>query len=303
MKQYIDQGIEAVLKLGLLLMGLVPLRLLYFIGQGIASVVFLLWRKRRRVVTENFQFAFGSLDRREMKRLYRGFLRNMGRGSMEALTLRSLSDRFFRDIDVTGLDHLKEAVAQGKGVIGVSGHLGNFALIGRKLSLLGYRFNYLVRNPHSRWSSDIFKWLGETGGVALISDKPKALCLKRSIECLRNGEILFILSDVSALSGGIYVEFFGHEVPTFKGPVTLAVRSGAPILPIFIVWDGDDRQKIIIEAPIRLVREGRMEEDIRINTSRIAKIVETYVERYPTQGWWIHRRWKRRRKSPSNLIG
>jgi KDO2-lipid IV(A) lauroyltransferase len=120
--------------------------------------------------------------------------------------------------------------------------------------------------------------------------------LKRSIECLKNGGIPFILNDVSAVSGGIYVEFFGHEVPTFKSSVTLSMRSGAPIIPMFIVWDEEDRQRIIIEVPLRVIREGRMEEDTYKNTYRIVEIIGDYIRRYPTQWWWVHRRWKRRRE-------
>jgi len=291
------------LKIALLFMGMLPLGILHRLGKWVARSVFFLWKKRRNVILENLRLAFGSrLDQKEMDRLYYGFLANMGRGSMEALALRSLPDRFFHNIEVTGLDHLDEALKKGKGVIAVSAHLGNFALIGRKLSLLGYRFNYLVRNPHNRWSERMFRWLGETGGVKLIPDKPKNLCLKRSIECLKNGEILFILSDVSALSGGIDVDFFGHQVPTFKGPVTLSMRSGAALLPMFIVWDGKGGQEIIIEPSLPLMREGRLEEDIRKTTSHIAKLVEGYIEKYPAQWWWIHRRWKRRRKKETDRM-
>ncbi len=113
---------------------------------------------------------------------------------------------------------------------------------------------------------------------------------------------MFILSDVSALSGGVDVDFFGHEVPTFRGPVTLSLRSGAVLLPMFIVWIGRGRHKIVVEPPLPLTREGRLEEDIRKTTADIAKLVEGYIEKYPTQWWWIHRRWKRRRKKEAGQI-
>jgi KDO2-lipid IV(A) lauroyltransferase len=303
MKRYIDQGIERILRMGIAFIGVVPLRLLHLVGERLALLVFFIWRKRRGIIIANLKLAFGPhLDKREMKRLYRGIVSNVGKGFVETLKLPSLPDRFFDSIDVTGLDHLKNALGQGEGVIAVSAHLGNFALIGRKLSLLGYRFNYISRDPHNRWGAKIFEWIRECEGVNFIPDKPKHLCLKRSIECLKNGEILFIQNDISAVSGGIYIDFFGHEVPTFKGPVTLSLRSGAPILPMFIVWDGEDRQRIIIEAPLPLIREGRIEDDIYKNTSHIVKIIEGYIRRYPTQWWWVHRRWKRRREKISNQI-
>jgi KDO2-lipid IV(A) lauroyltransferase len=300
-KQYVDQCIEKILKMGITFIGLLPLGLMHLVGKGLASFVFFIWRKRRGIIIENLKLAFGpSLDKKEMKRLYRGIVSNIGKGLAETLKLPSLPDRFFDDINVTGLDHLRDAINQGKGVIAVSAHLGNFTLIGRKLSLLGYRFNDINRDPHNRWGVKMFEWITKFEGVTYIPDKPKNLCIKKSIECLKNGEILFIPNDLSAVSGGIYVDFFGYEVPTFKGPVTLSMRSGAPILPLFIVWDDDGRQRMIIEPPIPLIRGGRIEEDIHKNISHITKIIEGYVRRYPTQWWWVHRRWKRRREKKSN---
>ena len=303
MKRYVGQGAERILKMGVALIGVMPLRLLHVVGKRLALLLFFLWRKRRRVIIENLKLAFGPrLDKKEIKRLYGGIVTNIGKGVMEDLKSPSLSDQYFSDIEVMGLNHLKDAADQGKGVIAVSAHLGNFPLIGRKLFLLGYRFNYIIRDPHNRLGVKLFEWIVEREGVNLIPDKPKNLCLKKSIECLKNGEILYILSDISAVSGGIYVDFFGHEVPTFKGPVTLSLRSGAPILPMFIIWDSDGRQKIIIDVPISIIREGRIEDVIYKNTSLIAKIVENYIRRYPTQWWWVHRRWKRRRETRSGQI-
>ena len=304
MKRYIDQGTEKILKMGIALIGVMPLRLLHVVGRRVALLLFFIWRKRREVIIDNLKLAFGpGLDKEEIKRLYRGIVTNIGKGVMEGLKSPSVSDQYFSEIEVIGLNHLKDAADQGKGVIAVSAHLGNFPLIGRKLSLLGYRFNYIIRDPHNRLGVKLFEWIVEREGVNLIPDKPKNLCIKRSMECLKKKEILFILSDISAVAGGTYVEFFGHEVPTFKGPVTLSMRSGAPILPMFIVWNDDGRQRVIIEAPLSLIREGRTEEVIYKNTSCIAKIIEDYIRRYPTQWWWVHRRWKRRREKRSNQIG
>lgn len=303
MRRLVDMVVDRILRIVIGFLGIFPLKLLYALGGNLTRLLFFVWRKRRRTIIENLKLAFGPrMNPKEINKLYQGIIVNMGKGFMEALKIRFLPDRFFNDnINVVGLDHLNHALDQGKGVIAVSAHLGNFTLIGRKLAMLGYRFNYISRDPHSRWAVAIFKWLRESEGVNFIPDKPKALCLKKSLECLKNGEILFIHIDISAVSGGIYVDFFGHEVPTFKGPVMLSMRSGAPILPMFIVWEDDDKHKIIIESPVKLFRGGNLEEDIYKNTYHIVKITEDYIKKYPTQWWWVHRRWKRRRpKTISN---
>jgi KDO2-lipid IV(A) lauroyltransferase len=89
------------------------------------------------------------------------------------------------------------------------------------------------------------------------------------------------------------VDFFGYPVPSFKGPMVLAMRTGATILPGFIVYDKGWRHKLFIEKPFSVETTGNQERDIADNLARLMKLIEEYIERYPEQWWWWHRRWKR----------
>jgi KDO2-lipid IV(A) lauroyltransferase len=297
MKRLVDKMVEIILRIGITFVNILPLKISYIFGKWLARIVFFIWRGRRRVIIENLKLAFGDRNnKKEIKKLYKEIIENIGKGFMETIKFRTLSDSFFNNnINIIGISNLKDAINKGKGVIAVSAHLGNFTLIGRKLAMLGYKFNYINRDPHNKGVAEIFKKIRKYDGVNFIPDKPKNLCLKKSIDCLKNGEILFIQIDINVASGGIFVDFFGHKVPTFKGPVTLSMRSGAPVLPMFIVRDNNNIQNIIVEPPVNIFRNGDIEEDIYRNTYNIVKIIEDYIRRYPTQWWWIHRRWKRKK--------
>jgi Lauroyl/myristoyl acyltransferase len=88
--------------------------------------------------------------------------------------------------------------------------------------------------------------------------------------------------------------FFGTKAATATGPVVFAMRTKAPILPMFIVRQKDDTHKIIIEPPLYIEEKEDYKETLIYNVARITKIIENYIRKYPQEWGWIHRRWKSR---------
>jgi KDO2-lipid IV(A) lauroyltransferase len=115
-----------------------------------------------------------------------------------------------------------------------------------------------------------------------------------SIKALRNNEFLFIPIDQNFGTAGVFVDFFGKQAATATGPVIFAQRTGAPILPMFIVREKDDTHRIIIEPPMYIEEKENNAATIQHNISRITKIIEEYIRKYPQEWGWIHRRWKSR---------
>jgi KDO2-lipid IV(A) lauroyltransferase len=92
----------------------------------------------------------------------------------------------------------------------------------------------------------------------------------------------------------VFVNFFGREAATATGPVVLALRTEAPIVPLFIVRGKDNRHKIIIEEPLEIEKKDTQEETLRFNIQKITSVIEFYIRKYPQEWGWIHRRWKSR---------
>jgi KDO2-lipid IV(A) lauroyltransferase len=128
--------------------------------------------------------------------------------------------------------------------------------------------------------------------IKTIYSQPRQVCVEDSLRSLRNNELLFLPIDQNFGTGGVFVDFFGRKAATATGPVVLARRTGAALIPCFIVRQKDDRHKIILESPLDLKEGSSPQETVTINIQRLTNIIETYIRRYPAEWGWIHRRWK-----------
>jgi len=241
---------------------------------------------------KNLKLVFGKEKKeRELKKIWKEMLENIVLGSMELIHCESFRDH---RIEIEGIENLDRYLSQGKGVIGFSGHFGNFVLLCCKLSSMGYPFKVITRDPHNKRIAYFLNDLKRRAGVEFIPDKPKRECVRRSIQCLKENGILLLQIDQNASSrDGIYVEFFGRNVPTFPGPVILSLRTGAPIIPMFIHREKGLQHKLIIEKPVSLSRSDDREKDLKENITRLNKILERYIRLSPSQWWWVHNRWKK----------
>ncbi|UCD84814.1 MAG: lysophospholipid acyltransferase family protein [Deltaproteobacteria bacterium] len=298
-RKRIEQGIIWFLfRLAMFLANKIPFRYLHTLGGGIGGLVFYLLGKRKDIARENLRIVFGKdRNEKELREILRLSLKNLGKGLFEVITYYYLPPDFVAgQIDIEGEENLREALNQGKGVIALSAHLGNFTIIGAKLAQ-NYSFNYIIHLPHERNIAGFIEGVLERAHVGLIPDRPRVTCVKRSIGCLRNNEILFIQLDISAIDSAVSIDFFGQPVATYTGPVIFSLKTGAPILPMFILRNQDNRHKIVIEPPVELTTSSDKDNDIQVNTSRLTKVMESYVLRYPEHWFWLHRRWKRARKN------
>lgn len=94
--------------------------------------------------------------------------------------------------------------------------------------------------------------------------------------------------------GGVYVNFFGQKAATATGPAVFAMRTGAVILPMFIIRQSDDTHKIIVEPPLPIAQKNDEKEAIAVTMAKITDLIEQYIRRYPHEWAWMHRRWKSR---------
>jgi KDO2-lipid IV(A) lauroyltransferase len=128
--------------------------------------------------------------------------------------------------------------------------------------------------------------------IKTIYSLPRDVCVQETLESLRNNEVVFIPIDQNFGTGGVFVEFFGRKAATATGPVVFAKRTGAAILPCFIVRQSGDRHKIIFEPALALEESEKPEEATQLNIQKLTVIIEAYIRKYPAHWGWIHRRWK-----------
>jgi KDO2-lipid IV(A) lauroyltransferase len=272
----------------------VSLGSLGFYGETFGAIAFHLLRKARKIALNNLRLTLGhEKSEKEMKRICLDSFKNIGKDMMEISRCLDLDLKTF--IRLEGKEYLDEALKQGKGVIGLSAHIGNFPLMGFRLANEGYPISIVLRGTKNPRISKIMNPLIEKGGVEPIPDKPRAACISRCLKALKKNRILWLQNDINAPGTEAWVDFFGYLVPAFKGPVVFSIRTGAPILPMFITRNDHNYHNLIIYPPFELNARENNQEDITSNIAQLTKIIEGMIRKYPEQWWWTHRRFKRAR--------
>lgn len=270
------------------------LKTLVLISKILGRIVFSLLNRYRKRVIENLFIAFGrEKNSKEIRRLAREVSFHLVLTPLETIfAYRNPLERFIWKIKIEGKELLDSALAQGNGVIALGAHLGSFPLLGARLAIEGYPFNVVINEPNfpRMWKilNDRQKRLGQNPYPL----NPVTSSIKKSLNCLRRNEILYLVADEQQRRRGIPVLFFGQTAFTAPGPAILSIKANAPILPMFMVRENEVKRRLIIGKPIHIERTSDEKKDIEMLTVKFTKIIEEVVRQYPAQWTWLNRRWK-----------
>jgi len=276
-----------------LIIKIIPGRYVYGFAKNISSLGYRFAKKQRKIALEGLTIAFGQdKSSQEIEKIARDCFTFMAKAGLELMFLMDKPKLLKERVEMLGKGNLDRALSRGKGVILVSAHFGNFPLMMARLALSGYKIAGIMRAMRDTRVEKFFMAKRTRFNIKTIYSQPRSACVNNTIEALRNNEVVFIPLDQNFGTGGVFVDFFGRKAATATGPVVLAQRTKAAVLPCFIVRQKDDRHKIIFEPPLDL-EEGRdPQETVIINIQRLTNIIESYIRRYPAEWGWIHRRWK-----------
>lgn len=261
------------------------------LGAILGGLVHRLDRPHRRIVQRNLKFAYPSWTERQTAAVARRVFQNLGMSIVEVLELRRLSrgDVLAR-CSLTGEDHLLRALAAGRGIVLVSGHLGNWEF---GLQYLACRFAtpiHLVVNPVGPRAIDAwFNRLRTRFGNRIIA-KRKAFPAMR--QAIREGGIVALMVDLSRLKQSVEVAFFGRRARASHAAALLAARCGATVMPIFSHRTPEGRIAIELGPPLASQPLRNLREDLKRTTQLLTDRVEAAVRRHPDQYLWVQKRWK-----------
>ena len=275
----------------------IPVESLASYGEKLGRLAFHLLRRWRRVAFANLNLALGKeKSQDEIRWICRELFKNIGRDILEVYRCPDFNDGYFKKlVRFEGKEHLDGAMKQGKGAIVLSAHLGNFPLMCARLAREGYPTSIVARDPENPKTAKAITSLRDAVGLESIPGEPRMACVSRCFKALKENRFLILQIDQNAPVTEAWVDFFGCLVPTFKGPVLFSMRTGAPILPIFIRRNSDNLHQITIHPPFTLNITGNAEKDITSNTALLTKIIEEAIREYPEQWLWNYRRFKRAR--------
>ncbi|MFA5177510.1 MAG: lysophospholipid acyltransferase family protein [Candidatus Omnitrophota bacterium] len=273
----------------------IPAGLLYQFAGGMSSLAWRFASKQRQIALDSLNIAFGEeKTKAQLEQIAKDCFTFMAKSGVELIFYMDKPDRLKECVKLEGRENLDRALAKGCGVILVSAHFGNFPLLLARLSMEGYKAGGIMKPMHDPRIEKIFLEKREKFGVKTIYSQPRKTCVDNTIQALRNNELVFIPIDQNFGTGGIFVNFFGKKAATAAGPVVLSQRTGAALLPCFIIRQPGDTHKIIFEPALSL-EEGRDAQDtVLINVQKLTSVIEEYIRKYPAEWGWIHRRWKSR---------
>ena len=272
------------------------------LGDAAGDILYGILRRPRRRIHHNLNIAFGEgLSEAERNSIARSVLRFFAKNWLELFFYAGDKKQAVRDrITVTGLEYLDRALAKGKGVIAVSGHIGNYGLLGTQFTERGYDFTVVIREPKNPGIAKTYEIGRANMGLRTISTTPERRFFTSALKALARNGILCLISDENKRAGGVFVDFFGRPASTPPGPAALALRTGAAIVPVFITRNPDNSQRITIEEEIPWEKSGDAESDVLAITARYTAVIEQRIRCDLSQWMWTNFRWRTQSGGPDD---
>jgi KDO2-lipid IV(A) lauroyltransferase len=266
------------------------------LGAWLGELFYLFDVRDRRIAMFNLGIAFPEKSLAERRHILRASCRNLGRLAAEFCHLPQLTPEKLPEVlciaDRAFWEGALERVAH-TGAIILTGHFGNWELLAYAHALLGHPVTMVQRPMHNKVFDQAITQVRVGSGTRTINKRAAA---KEALRVLKQHGLLAIPADQNQIfSYGAFVDFFGVPACTTTGPARLAMLSGAPIYPVFLVREGESgRHRVELLTAIELVSTEDREADIRTNTQRCTAVIEDMIRRYPEQWIWFHKRWKTR---------
>src|SRR5581483_3835214 len=258
----------------------------------VGALVFWEWPRHRRITLRNLEMVFGDQkSKRQLVRIGLETYQNEVKAVLEVFRSLVIStEEYSRWVTLEGEENLKRALAKGRGVIAYTAHFGNFAIMGGRLFRAGYNIHILLRAPHDPGVRKLLQKALESEKMPYLFDD-KETVVQNCRQVLRQNGILFMAADQYA-SNGVEIEFLGLPTLFTSGPVVMASRSSAALVPMFITRLPDERHAVSIEPEVEIAQVGGFKEKTVAVLGRLTGMLESRIREHPSQWLWLHRRWK-----------
>ena len=273
------------------LLSLMPLKVARAIGRFLGRIFRSLDKKHRRIVRDNLTRAFPEKDAAWIEKTGKACFEHLGQVIMEIpYLLRWPHDRLLDHLRMHGVHHIYDALKKNKGLLTLTGHIGNWEWVGALMSVFAQPGCVVARPIDFAPADRLVNYWRQKGGNEVV---PKARSARRLLKELRVNGLAGILLDQNVdWYDGEWVDFFGRPACTNKGLALLAMAKKTPVVPVFLQRSNDGCFDLYVEPEVELVDTGDKLQDIWDNTQNYTKALERAIRRKPEQWFWLHQRWK-----------
>src|SRR5688500_13407854 len=267
----------------------VPMAAVRMLGHGLGRVAYLIDGPRRRIALENLAFAFPGRPIEERKALAKAMFAHFGAVLLELMKFGTYSrEQMLAAADVEGEDRFRQARRQGRGVLFFTGHFGYWEMQAMSHAITAEPLSVLARpldNPYLHAMLEDTRT--RTGNTVIYRQG----AVRRMLRELTAGRDIAVLIDQHLHTDAIYVGFFRRPAATTSALAALALRTGAPVVPVFALPMPHGRYRFIYEHPVDPPRADTPDA-VREFTQRCTDVLEMYVRRHPELWMWMHRLWR-----------
>ncbi len=271
---------------------LLPLSWVCALGRFFGASAYALDARHRRLALAHLRIAFPDKTEKERHGIARRMFEYLAEGGLEFFTyFRMPIAHCLAHVETSNIAVVHEAMQRGKGFIFWTAHYGNWELLGvfGKAVLPDYQVCAVGRATKHAALYGFVQDIREVAGLKILA---KGNALKQVLAMLRQGNIASFLADQVPGSEGVLVDFLGGETPAISTPARLSLKTGAPIIPVFIERVSAGRHRIVYGKAIQPQRLGTLEEDVRRMTQAAMRQLEEAIRQRPDHWLWLHKRWK-----------
>jgi Kdo2-lipid IVA lauroyltransferase/acyltransferase len=286
-----------LLKVSSFFINLLPEGFALWVGRQLGIVVYFMDWEHRKVALQNLSLAFGQeKSESEIQGIARRTFQNLGMMSIEFFRIPKMDAETFKErVKIEGLEEALRLLEKKKGALLLIGHFGNWELMGLMSKVIGNPIMVIAKPmKKNRWVDQFITKVRNASGLEVISSVKAS---RKVMKALSQNRVVGILIDQRAKrSEGIWSDFFGRKAPTTPSLAVLAMKTGAPVLPVFMLRNGFQKHRLLIKEPLELIHTGDIKKDVEANTQLFNHTLESMIRQYPDQWFWVHRRWERKKR-------
>ena len=272
------------------LVRLLPMPAVLAMGSAVGLVFYLVDRPHRRLAMSNLRAAFPLRSDAECRTIARGMFAHFGRLLTVLLKFTTMKPAaMLRRVEFEGEERVIAAHAEGRGVLLYTGHFGFWEINALVHALEIKPMAVLARPLDNPLLHDLLESARRRTGNSVIYRRG---AIRRVLRALDDNQAVAILIDQHILtSDAVYVDFFNRPAATTSALAAIALRTGAPVVPVFALPLPGGRFRMVYEHAVEPPRQDDPDA-IRAFTQRCTDVLEMYVRRYPELWLWMHRRWR-----------
>jgi Kdo2-lipid IVA lauroyltransferase/acyltransferase len=280
----------AAVRIVAMVVSLLPMRVVRRCGAALGRLACALDASHRRIALENLAAAFPSRPERERRMLVRAMFAHFGSLLLELLKFGTYTPGQMRDaIDVEGEERARQAYQQNRGVLFFTGHFGYWEIQGIVEPLLGHPISVLARPLDNARLNEMLERIRTRTGNTVIYRQGAVRKILR--ELAANHGVALLIDQHLHTPDAVYVDFFRRPAATTSALAALALRTGAPVIPVFALPLPRGRYRLVYEHPVD-PPQADTPDAVREFTQRCTDVLEMYVRRNPELWLWMHRRWR-----------